>query len=129
MKYLKVVKIPLKVLQSHASITKNGTEQIDWKECGFDPISVMDLIVQFEDDNGDYVQYLPIDNLTKVKSLIKALKPFTDQDEFSAEIVEEVAGSEDQPTWVNRREASKRKQRVSAERKRKAIELEADQPE
>ena len=128
MKYLKVVKIPLKVFQSHASITTKNGVKIDWKECGFDPISVMALIVQFE-ENELAVSYLPIDNLTKVKSLIKALKPFTDQDEFSAKIVEEVAGSEDQPIWVERREASKHNQLVKAERRKKAISIDADKPE
>lgn len=128
MKYLKLVNVPLSELCNHGTLA-NGEKRIPWSDCGFNVSVLKSKVVQYEDSNGDYIQYLPIDKLVKVNQLITKMADILAQDGFSAEVVSEVAGTEDQSTWVNRRESSKRKQRVRHERKMLSIKNEAQLPE
>ena len=128
MKYLKLVNVPISEFSKHAKLS-NGEKRIPWTECGFSLSVIMAKAVQFEDSDGNFINYLPIDKVTKVRELIAKMSGILSQDGFSAEVVTEVAGSEDQPTWLVRREASKRKQAVRYERRKKAISIDADKPE
>ena len=109
MKYLKLVNVPISEFCCHAKLT-NGEKRIPWTECGFNCNKIMKKAVQFEDVNGDHIQYLPIQTVSKVKTLIKNLKSILSEDGNSAEIVED-----EQLTWKTQKEESNEKQAIKSE--------------
>ena len=125
MKYLKLTNVSLLEFCNHGSLTE-GEKRIPWRSCGFLPSLVSKKAVQIEEEAG-LVQYLPISDETKTKAFVVKLKASL-EDGASVKIVSETATS-DQKAWKERREIKKHKWAVKAERRRKAISLDADKPE
>ena len=127
MKYLKLVNVPISEFCCHASLSR-GEKRIPWAECGFDMSEVQSKLVQYEDDNGDYIQYIPISKAAKVKALLSKMENTLIGGGFSASIVTETDTNK-QSKWVENREVSKYKQLVRAERKKLKIIEDAKKPE
>ena len=72
MKYLKLVNIPLNLMNT-ARYGGTGSK-IPWVKCGFNILLVRTKAVQFSDDNGDFQQFLPITDETRVKEILKLIK-------------------------------------------------------
>ncbi len=127
MKYLKLVNVPISEFCCHASLSR-GEKRIPWAECGFDMSEVQSKLVQYEDENGDYIQYIPITKGSKVKDLLVKMKDVLSKDGFKASIVSETDTS-NPDAWAKNREESKYKQLVRAERKKLKIIEDAKKPE
>lgn len=88
MQYLKLKNIPLKQLRT--SRYGGDGKKIPWEACGFNAFLIGAKTVQFEDENGDTLQYLPISNLQLLEpKLILLNEDIEGLDMYGFEVVEE----------------------------------------
>ena len=110
MNYLKLTNAPLSILKDEKYNGK--TDDVDWTYCGFNKNVVSKFALGYRDDSGDFIQYVPISDETKLENILIDFQ--ADLAELGEEHTAEVV-ADDRDQWLLDVEASKKPKFTDAE--------------